>query len=114
MLATSGIYGVVFYAVTQRRHEFGIRRALGASSLNLLKLAMGEGFAVCLVGVGVGVGAASWLTRLIASQLYGVTPMDPITVAVVGIGLMGVTLVACCLPALLVNITHPAAVLRAD
>ncbi len=113
-LAAAGIFAVVFAAVTDRRHEFGVRRALGTSSNNIVMLAIGSELVVCLGGIGMGVVAAFWATRLIAGQLYGVTPMDPITIASVALGLTGVTWLACYLPARLAAKVNPATLLRSE
>jgi putative ABC transport system permease protein len=97
-LATVGIYGVISYAVEQRAHEFGIRAALGAGRWDIIRLVVREGLIVTVVGIVIGIGAAFALTRLIANQLYGVTPMDPLTIATVALLLMAVAMLACVIP----------------
>jgi predicted permease len=99
LLSCVGIYGVISYAVGQRTHEIGVRMALGAQRRDVMRLVLGEGVKMALVGVAVGIAAALGLTRLMANQLFGVTPQDPLTFAAVAIVLMLVTLVACYLPA---------------
>ncbi len=98
-LATIGIYGVLSYAVTERTRELGIRMALGAQPRDLLKLVVGQGMLLVLVGLIIGVGAAFALTRLIAKLLFGVSATDPLTFVVIPLLLIGVALVACWLPA---------------
>jgi putative ABC transport system permease protein len=97
-LATVGIYAVIAYAVEQRKHEFGIRTALGAGRRDIVRLVIREGFIVTLTGLAIGIGAAFGLTRLIANQLYGVSPMDPLTIAAVAVLLTGVAMLACVIP----------------
>jgi putative ABC transport system permease protein len=98
-LATVGIYGVIAYSVEQRAHEFSIRTALGAGRRDIIRLVVREGLIVTVAGIVIGIGAAFGLTRLIANQLYGVTPMDPLTIATVALILTGVAMVACVIPA---------------
>lgn len=98
-LATVGIYAVIAYAVEQRAHELGIRAALGAGQSDMIRLVLREGFVVTLAGLAIGVAAAFGLTRLIANQLYGVTPMDPVTIAAVALLLTAVAMLACVIPA---------------
>lgn len=99
VLASIGIYGVVSYVVGQRTREIGIRMALGAQRQDVLRLVLGEGAKMALVGVGVGLVGALALTRLMDSILYGVSARDPLTFAAVAILLSGVALLACFLPA---------------
>ena len=98
-LAAIGIYGVMAYAVTQRTHEIGIRLALGAQHKDVFGLVIGHGLWIALVGVAVGLGGALALTRLMASLLFEVAPTDPVVLASVSLGLTGVALLACYLPA---------------
>lgn len=99
VLSTVGIYGVISYLAGQRTHEIGIRMALGASSRDVLRLVLGEGMRITLVGVGVGIAAALGLTRLLAKMIYGVGATDSITFAGVAALLTVVALLACYLPA---------------
>jgi putative ABC transport system permease protein len=99
LLAASGIYGVLSYAVTERTHEMGICAALGAQPRDLLKLVVGQGLLLTLIGLVVGVGAALALTRLIAKLLFGVSATDPVTFVVIPLLLAGVALLACWVPA---------------
>ncbi|MGB8542903.1 MAG: ABC transporter permease [Candidatus Acidiferrales bacterium] len=99
LLSSMGIYGVVSYLVGQQTREFGIRIALGAQRGDVMRLVLGDGAKMALVGVGVGVLAALALTRLMARILYGVSATDPLTFAAVAVVLAGVALSACYIPA---------------
>ena len=113
-LAATGIYGVMSYSVRQRTHEFGLRTALGASKWDILTLVMREGFVVTMIGLVIGVGGAFGLTRLISNQLFGVTPMDPMTIAAVAMLLVVVTLVACYIPGRHATKLDPSVALRIE
>jgi putative ABC transport system permease protein len=97
-LATVGIYGVIAYSVEQRTHEFGMRMALGAQRWDIIRLVVREGLIVTVAGLVIGIAGAFGLTRLIANQLYGVTPMDPLTIATVALLLTVVAMLACVIP----------------
>jgi len=99
ILSCVGIYGVISYLVGQRTHEIGVRIALGAQRSDVLRLILGEGARMALIGVAIGIAAALGLTRLMASQLFGVTAHDPLTFAGVAIVLMLVAVAACYIPA---------------
>ena len=99
LLASIGIYGVMSYLVSQRTKEMGIRMALGAQRKDILGMIIGEGARLAAIGAGIGILAALGLTRLMASQLYGVSVTDPITFTGVAIILVGVALFACYIPA---------------
>jgi predicted permease len=99
VLSAIGIYGVISYLTGQRTHEIGIRVALGASSADVLRMVLGEGMKLTLLGVAIGVAAALGLTRLIAKFIYGVGASDPITFTSVAVLLTGVALLACYIPA---------------
>jgi predicted permease len=98
-LAMIGLYGLISYTVQQRTREIGIRVALGAGSRDIFKMVLGDGIREALMGIVAGVFAGLLLTRLIASILYGVKPADWITFASVSMLLLGVALLACCIPA---------------
>jgi len=99
MLATVGIYGVMSLNVNQRFHEFGIRVALGARSRDVLRLVIGRGMLLAIMGTGFGLLAALTLTRWMRPMLYGVEPDDPITFSLIVLLLMIVALLASWIPA---------------
>jgi putative ABC transport system permease protein len=99
VLAAVGIYGVISYSVSQRTREIGIRMALGASHSSVLKLVVGEGMILALIGVGIGVLASFFLTRLMSTLLFGVGTTDPITFIAISLLLTGVSIVATLIPA---------------
>jgi putative ABC transport system permease protein len=99
LLAAVGIYGVISYSVGQRTHEMGIRMALGARGRDVLKVIVGQGAALSMLGLLLGVVGALGLTRLLSGLLYGVRPTDPLTFAGVTVLLGLVALLASYLPA---------------
>jgi len=99
LLSAVGIYGVLSYSVSRRTHEIGIRTALGATQGNILRMVIGEGSILILLGVGAGIFAALGLTHLLAGLLYGIRPRDPFTFAALSLLLMGVGLLSVYLPA---------------
>ncbi|HLW97068.1 MAG TPA: ABC transporter permease [Candidatus Acidoferrales bacterium] len=99
LLSCLGIYGVVSYAVTQQTREIGVRLALGAQQRDVMRLILGQGAKLSLIGVGLGVAAALVLTRLMAALLFGVSGTDPLTFSAVAFILFSVALLACYIPA---------------
>jgi putative ABC transport system permease protein len=112
LLATTGIYGVVNHATQQRSREFGIRLALGAERGSVLRLVLGHGLRLALLGVVIGVTGALAMGGLIRAQLFGIDPSDPGTLAAVCGGLAIVALAACYVPARRAVRVSPASVLR--
>jgi predicted permease len=112
LLAVIGLYGVMAYTVVQRTREVGIRMALGANRGNVVWIVMREVFLLVAIGVAVGVTASLALTRVVQSQLFGLTPHDPLTL---GLATVALTMVACAagyLPALRASRLDPMAALR--
>jgi putative ABC transport system permease protein len=99
LLAAIGVYGVMAYSVTERTREIGIRIALGASRGDVLRLVVGQGVVLMLIGVGLGLAGAIAATRLMGSLLIGVSATDPVTFAIVSALLIAVGLAACLIPA---------------
>ena len=112
LLATIGLYGVMAYTVARRTREIGIRMALGAMQGNLIWMVMREVLVLVAIGVGVGVPAALGLTRLVKSQLFGIAPNDPSTLAFATIGLALVACAAGYIPALRASRIDPIHALR--
>ncbi|HEY7498366.1 MAG TPA: ABC transporter permease [Vicinamibacterales bacterium] len=114
LIATCGIYGLMAYAVTQRRREIGVRMALGAERRDVLRLVLTRALRIVVSGVIVGLAGAAGVTRVLRTFLFGVTPTDPIAFTIVTLLLMGVGLMAAWLPARRATRIDPCEALRAE
>jgi ABC-type antimicrobial peptide transport system permease subunit len=112
MLAVIGLYGVISYSVMQRTREIGIRVAMGAQRPDVLRLVLGEALTTSALGVLAGVFAGLFLTRLMSSLLYGVTPGDWPTFLTVSVLLLCVSIAACAIPAARATRVDPVIALR--
>jgi putative ABC transport system permease protein len=114
LLAAIGTYGILSYAVTERRQEIGIRMALGASRASVLVMVLAHGLVLAGVGLVIGLGASALLTRFLQAQLFNVKPIDPLTMAVVGGFISLVAVAACLVPARRATTVDPMIVLREE
>jgi len=114
LIATCGIYGLMAYAVAQRRREIGVRMALGANRADVLRLVLARALRIVVAGVIVGLAGAAAVTRVLQTFLFGVTPTDPIAFSAVTLLLMAVGLTAAWLPARRATRIDPSTALRAE
>jgi len=114
LIATCGIYGLMAYAVTQRRREIGVRMALGAERRDVLRLVLTRALRIVVAGLIVGLAGAAGVTRVLQTFLFGVTPTDPIAFSIVTLLLLAVGLMAAWLPARRAARTDPMEALRSE
>ena len=114
ILSSVGIYGVISYLVARRTQEIGIRMALGADRLDVVRLVLRNGMKLAALGVAIGLVGARLLTRLMANMLYSVSPTDPLTFLAISALLLLVALTACCIPARRAMRVDPVIALRCD
>jgi predicted lysophospholipase L1 biosynthesis ABC-type transport system permease subunit len=112
MLAVAGLYGVMAFAVAQRRHEMGVRLALGASPRQLFNQVVGRGGVLVAIGVALGLPAAALAARGMRSLLFGIGPSDPVTFVIAVVLVSTVAIAACVVPARRAQATDPLDVLR--
>jgi putative ABC transport system permease protein len=113
-IAAIGLYGVMAHRVVQETREIGIRVALGASSARISRAVVGRGLGLTLVGTMLGLGGAVWATKIIESQLHGVTRLDPISFAVGALVLVGIAVLACVFPVRRALAIDPVTAIRAE
>jgi ABC-type antimicrobial peptide transport system permease subunit len=114
VLGIIGLYGVIAYAVSQRRREIGIRLALGARPAELKKMFVRHGLTLASIGVGIGLVAAAGLMRLMKSLLFGISPLDPLTYTAVPVVLVAAAMLASYLPARRAAAVDPVETLKAE
>jgi putative ABC transport system permease protein len=114
LLAAIGIYGVMSYSAAQRAHEIGVRIALGAQRIHILRMAIGEGMRLVAIGLAFGLAGAAALTRFVRAMLFNVSPFDPTTFTAISAVLAAVALLACYIPARRATRVDPLTALREE
>jgi ABC-type antimicrobial peptide transport system permease subunit len=112
LLALVGVYGVLHYAVSRRTHEFGVRMALGANASDVLSLVFRQALGIVLPGLALGLAASMALTRFLESELFEVSPTDPLVLGGLSIALAAAAVLASYIPALRATRLHPVHALR--
>jgi ABC-type antimicrobial peptide transport system permease subunit len=112
LMTAIGLFGVIAYMVSQRTHEIGVRMALGARQSDVMKMVMGQGLRLTVIGLGIGFTVAFDASRLLSPLLYGIGANDPATMAAVAMGLAVIALTACYLPARKAMSVDPSVALR--
>jgi len=114
LLSAIGIYGVLSYVVSRRTREIGIRVAIGAGRMQVLRMVLGQGITLTLTGVVIGIGVSIWAASLMSGLLHGVKPQDPVTFAAVGAVLTAVAILASLVPALRATRVDPVVALKTE
>jgi len=114
VMAAIGVFGVTAYSVSQRTHELGIRMALGANRGSVMALVLRQEMGACLIGVAIGVIGATLLSSLLESLLFGVSARDTMTLSIAAVVLLGVTMIACVIPARRATRVDPVTALRLE
>lgn len=112
LLAIVGVYGVISCAASQRTHEIGIRMAVGAQAIDVLKMILGQGLAIVSIGIVLGLVAAAGMARVVSNFLVGVGSMDPLTYSSAALVLATIALIACYMPARRAMRVDPVVALR--
>ena len=114
LLGATGIYGVLAYTVARSRKEIGIRRALGAPTAGLLGHVLVTGLRPVIVGLALGIVASFWSSRLLTTDLFGISPTDPATYVYAVLAVIGISIGACLIPARRALLVNPIVALRSE